>query len=142
MKLLIRWLILSKCILGSNLVHPADLKIEILGLKNNDGDIHIALYNNAKDFPSSHGIYRQKQVFIRNNKSACTFKELQPGNYAVAVYHDENNNDKFDQNFLGFPLEDFGFSNKAKVFLGPPEFEDAKFLIEDTNRTITIFLSP
>ena len=102
---------------------PAELTVQVFGLKSSFGDVHVALYNAAEGFPFSHGIYREKQVLIKNKISSCTFKELTPGNYAVATFHDENKNNKFDQNFFGIPLEDFGFSNQAKAFLGPPNLK-------------------
>ena len=57
------------------------------------------------------------------------FLALKKKSYAIAVYHDENENDSFDQGFLGIPLEDYAFSNNAKVFLGPPIFDDAAFIL-------------
>ena len=54
---------------------------------------------------------------------------LKKKSYAIAVYHDENDNDSFDQGFLGIPLEDYAFSNNAAVFLGPPSFDDAAFIL-------------
>ena len=42
-----------------------------------------------------------------------------------AVLHDENSNSKMDFNFLGMPLEGYGFSRDAPVTFGPPSFDDA-----------------
>ena len=53
-------------------------------------------------------------------------KNLEEGYYGIAIYHDENSNDEFDK-FLGIPQEKYGFSNDAKVFLGPPSYDDASF---------------
>ena len=47
-------------------------------------------------------------------------KELNESYYAVAIYHDENSNKKFDT-FFSIPKEYYGFSNNAPVFFGPPE---------------------
>ena len=37
------------------------------------------------------------------------------GKYAIAIYHDKNDNDEFDT-FFGLPAEKYGFSKNAKVF--------------------------
>ena len=66
------------------------------------------------------------------------FKNLSPGNYAVAMFHDENGNTEFDKNFFGFPLEGFGFSNDAKIFFGPPTFKDAAVEVGNVRKTIKI----
>ena len=65
---------------------------------------------------------------------------LAAGTYAVAVYHDENGNGAFDQGFLGIPLEDYGFSNDAGAFFGPPSFAEAAFRIGAAGGRITIRL--
>jgi uncharacterized protein (DUF2141 family) len=52
---------------------------------------------------------------------------IEPGTYAIAVYHDENSNGKLDSNFIGIPREGVGFSNNAKGHMGPPKFDAAAF---------------
>ena len=44
----------------------------------------------------------------------------EPGTYAVAIYHDENGNAKFDKTWIGLPDEGYGVSNNPTTFLGPP----------------------
>ena len=68
-----------------------------------------------------------------------TFEDIPEGTYAVSIFHDENDNGKMDTNFLGIPSEDYGCSNDASGFLGPPKWEDAKFqLKENTSIKITL----
>jgi uncharacterized protein (DUF2141 family) len=50
---------------------------------------------------------------------------LDPGQYAIILFHDENGNGKLDTNALGVPSEPYGFSNNVRGFLGPPTFQDA-----------------
>jgi len=51
------------------------------------------------------------------------------GEYAIALYHDENNNGKCDRNFFGIPKEGFAFSNNVKPFLSAPSFKSCKFSV-------------
>jgi uncharacterized protein (DUF2141 family) len=44
--------------------------------------------------------------------------------------HDENSNKDMDQNKIGIPKEGFGFSNNARISLGPPSFDKVKFEIQ------------
>jgi uncharacterized protein (DUF2141 family) len=55
--------------------------------------------------------------------------ELEPGNYAVSVHHDDNDNDKMDTNFIGIPKEPIGLSNGAVAKFGPPKYKDAVFTV-------------
>ena len=50
-----------------------------------------------------------------------------PGRYAAQAFHDENDNHKVDRGLLGIPKEGVGFSNDAKIRLGPPKFPEAAF---------------
>ena len=61
-----------------------------------------------------------------------TFVTLTQGAYALAIYHDENSNGEFDRSFLGWPIEDYVFSNYAEGSFGPPSFEDASFILKDS----------
>lgn len=62
----------------------------------------------------------------------------EPGTYAVAIYHDENGNAKFDKTWIGLPDEGYGISNNPTFFLGPPSFDEAKFEALDGSTVIDI----
>ena len=116
----------------------ADLTVEVVGLGSDDGNVHFALYDNPATFPDDEGRLLGTHVPIAERRAVAVFKDLAPGSYAVAVYHDENGNGSFDQGFLGLPLEDYGFSNGAPPFLGPPSFDQAKFAVPEKGIRITI----
>ncbi|MGJ3259652.1 MAG: DUF2141 domain-containing protein [Rhodospirillales bacterium] len=118
----------------------ATLEVEIVGLASDKGDVHVALYDNPDTFPDSDGMRTKTEVLPEGRIARATFRDLPPGRYAIAVYHDENGNDEFDQGFLGIPLEDYGFSNDAAVFLGPPSFGDAAFDVTEPSVSIRINL--
>lgn len=113
----------------------ADLKVEVTGLETNNGKVYIGLCNNKDAFLKI--IYKGLVAKISNNTSVAVFKDLPVGEYAVTIFHDENNNEKLDTNFMGIPIEDYGASNNAKGFMGPPKYNDAKFNLQK-NKTIII----
>lgn len=45
-----------------------------------------------------------------------------------------------DTNSLGIPIENFGCSNNAKGFMGPPKWKNAKFELSDKDKNIIINL--
>ena len=56
--------------------------------------------------------------------------ELQPErHYAISVIYDENNNNELDTNLFGIPSEGVGTSNNPSTRFGPPNYEDAAFLL-------------
>jgi uncharacterized protein (DUF2141 family) len=56
------------------------------------------------------------------------FNDLPSGNYAIALIHDENSNNKMDTSF-GLPREGFGFSRNPVIRFGPPKFAEAQFAV-------------
>ena len=117
----------------------ADLKVTVSALRSTEGTVHISLYNSAEAFPKLGRMLEEKVVPA--SAAVTTFSGIEPGTYAVAVYHDENSNNKFDQGLFGIPLEGYAFSRDAQVFLGPPPFADAAFDVEANGRAITIAMT-
>jgi len=111
------------------------LTVKITGLKSNKGNIIIGVYNSEIGFLKNH--FKSDLIKIKKKKATIVFKNLVAGEYAVSFIHDENKNNKMDTNFFGIPKEDYGCSNNAKSFIGPPKYEDAKFLLTE-NKTIQL----
>lgn len=123
-------------VLAPFVASAATLEVTVVGIDGNKGDVHIALYDNPDTFPNSDGMRTETRVEITAGKAEVRFADLMPGRYALAVYHDANGNHDFDQGLLGIPLEDYGFSNNAAVFFGPPSFDEAAIQVsEPVSRT-------
>ena len=133
-------IILVFAILVSGLVsaQKVTLTIEMSGFKNDNGKAHVGLFNSEGKFLKA--AYLGKIVPIKGAKATAQFSNLPVGEYAVSVYHDENNNGDLDRGMFGIPKEDVGCSNDAKGFMGPPKYADAKFTLSN-NKTIKITLN-
>ena len=112
-----------------------DLTVHISGLNSDKGTLLVGVYNKKDNFLKKQ--FKGDIVKIKNKKSVVIFKNLPKGEYAVSFVHDENNNNKMDTNFIGIPKEDYGCSNNARGFMGPPKYDDAKFQLLE-NKTINI----
>jgi uncharacterized protein (DUF2141 family) len=64
-------------------------------------------------------------------------RNVRPGSYAIAVFHDTNGDGKLDRNFIGLPSEPYGFSNNVGR-RGPPNFEAARITVKEPSTTIVI----
>ena len=117
-----------------------DLTIVVIGLKNNDGLVRIAVSNSKENYETKGAEpFRRSIVDIQNRSLKVVFRDLPSGEYAVKLIHDENGNGKMDTNFLGIPNEDYAFSNNARGTFGPPDYEKAKFELNgDLVITITV----
>jgi uncharacterized protein (DUF2141 family) len=116
-----------------------ELKVEVEEIKSNRGSIKLALFPEESDFPGDYNSAQESAVvLIENLKAEHTFKNIDKGNYAVAVFHDLNQNEDLDTNFAGIPLEPFGLSNNPRLF-GKPTFNKCKFVV-DENKKLKIYL--
>lgn len=115
------------------------LLILVTGLKNTQGQLMVALYNKASDFPDKEP-YKGSITRISANKELIKFENIPLGDYAVAVLHDINKDGKLDKNFLGIPTEGYGFSNDAIEKFGPPSYLQARFLYfgKDDAKTVDL----
>jgi len=108
------------------------LTIEIQDLRSDKGQILLALFNENEE--KIGGEYGK----IENKKCIIIFENISKGNYAFRYFHDENNNDELDLNWLGIPKEGYGFSNNAVIKFGPPSFEEWLFPINENIKMICL----
>ena len=105
------------------------LSADVRSLRSEKGRVGCALYGSERGFPKDRdAALETRWCDIASDKTAsCQFDDVVAGTYAIACFHDENNNGKLDTNLLGIPTEGVGVSNDAKGFMGPPKFKDAAF---------------
>ena len=96
-------------------------------MKNNNGNILIALNNTKEDYQAKGEAFRNATVDIGDQRAMCVFDSKPYGVYAIKTFHDEDKDGELNTNFLGMPTEDYGFSNNARGSFGPASWEDAKF---------------
>ena len=106
----------------------AEIKIIIENIKHDKGQIIIGICDSEDNFPKKPFI--RKSVAIKNGVATLVLKNIEYGEYAISIIHDENSNGKIDFHFYGPPKEQTAASNNAKSFFGPPSWDDAKFIID------------
>ena len=134
----------------------ATLVIEGVGFADGVGNAMICLLDNEnalnsadvrKDRSETKKFFRALQdVKIQRNGNAatatCKIDHLKPGQYAAFMIHDRNQNGKMDSNFIGFPLEAFGFSNGIRPQLLPvpksPSWKETGFIVKPGENRISI----
>jgi uncharacterized protein (DUF2141 family) len=114
--------------------------VTVIGLHSDKGKLYLSLYNSPEGYPKKASTaFRLSSAAISNGRSTILLDDIPKGIYAIACYHDENNNGKIDSNLFGIPVEGTGASKNAKGSWGPPKFRDAKFMVKsDTSQTIKI----
>lgn len=138
MKNPLKTLCLIASLLAFNLASAADLTVQIDDVKSSEGQLTIGVYNSADTFLKKPLTGVRTQATTEGK--TVVIKDLPPGEYAIVVMHDVNQNGKMDKNFLGIPTEDYAFSNNAMGKMGPPSFEAAKFVLPEAGFTIKVSL--
>ena len=113
-----------------------NLTVKIESIQNNNGDMLVGLYDSLARFPRK--VSTGKVIKVTGKEMHVKFSNVKPGNYAVSVLHDENQNKDLDQGMLGKPKEGYGFSNNAMGIIGPPSFKKASFYVPKGNSSISI----
>jgi len=104
------------------------ISVKVIDLRNNDGKVGVTLFNSDEGFPSEYENAIDKKYVEINNKTAETiFENVPQGTYAIAVYHDEDEDGEIETSFIGIPREGVGSSNNPKSRMGPPRYRDCVF---------------
>lgn len=118
----------------------ATLQVEITNIKSKKGTLRMGIYlPNEKFGVNKPGITKIIDIKSTSNQTA-TF-ELEPGRYALAIYHDLNGNDAMDKNFVGIPKEPYGFSKNFRPKFSAPSFEDCAFEVLADGKNISVKLT-
>lgn len=103
----------------------ADIEISIEKLRNHKGVLHLCLTRESAHFPDCKKDPRAITRSVPAATGPIRITGLAPGGYAVAIFHDENRNEKLDV-LLGIPREGFGFSRNPVVRFGAPKFRQVR----------------
>ena len=132
-KVSISALIMIGLLAASNLFGQGKLEVTVKNIKDQKGSIMVSLFSNEKDFLEK--TIDSKVVMVSATEATVIFEKLIPGEYAVSVIHDLNDNKKLDTGFMGIPKEPYGFSNNARGQFGPPSYESSKLVVKGEVRT-------
>lgn len=121
--------------------YKGTIKINFENIQLAKGSIKLALYRSAETFLDTENAVGFYSFKINNKGSlSATINDLEYGEYAIAVFHDENSNDELETNLLGIPTEPYCFSGSGHSKWKPPVYEDAKFLVSENEITLTLRL--
>lgn len=112
------------------------IRIEVSNIKNTKGNVLVGLFDKDERFLKE--TFKDQTVKINGEKVEIIFSNVPPGEYAISVIHDENENGELDSNSIGIPKEGFGFGNDAMGMFGPPAFDKAKVKVDGENQKFLI----
>jgi len=117
------------------------LRISIDNVHSTKGSINVTIYpDDAPHFlDGKYKLFRQRVSIVLPVTQFCIAMPT-PANYAVALFHDENDNGHLDKTLLGLPDEGYGFSNNPHLILGPPALDAVRFAAHAGDNPVLIHL--
>ena len=104
-------------------------------LANNRGVCRACLFSTAVSYQKMEAV-QCLSVPIINQKALFTFNDIPKGKYALFVFHDVNENNKLDKNWLGIPSEGYGASRNKLPFAAAPAFESNSFILNSKDSLV------
>ncbi|MEL6668101.1 MAG: DUF2141 domain-containing protein [Bacteroidota bacterium] len=107
------------------------LKLEVENIKTESGTIWVGLYQSSSDFLDREQAVLRAFSVNQSGSLIVDIPNLTDGKeYAIALFHDLNDNGELDTNWIGLPSEPWAFSGEPRTRLRLPRFEEVKFRFE------------
>ena len=130
---------LATCTFAAPLASASDLTVNVEGIAQVQGSVMLGLFDEATY--NGDGAVNGANLAVEGESVTVTFEGLEPGEYAVRLYHDLNDDGEMNTNPFGIPTEPYAFSNDAKGRFGPAKWDAAKFTVEADGTTHTITMN-
>lgn len=129
----------STCLVAAPLASASDLTVTVEGIAEAKGSIMLGLFD--EETYNGDGAVNGASLAVEGDSVTVTFEGLEPGEYAVRLYHDLNDDGEMNTNPFGMPTEPYAFSNDAKGRFGPASWDAAKFTLEGNSGSHTITMN-
>ncbi len=113
------------------------LIIEVENIRTSGGTVWIGLYDSRENYLVKERAIVEGQHVDHTGKVFIEVPNLSFGNYALALFHDINNNGELDRNFLGIPSEPYAFSRLPATKWRLPRFDEVRFTFQQSNQVLT-----
>ena len=105
------------------------LEVRIDNIVSRQGTIWLGVYESEDDFLNRD---RARLVHQSVHQTGSTFIRIDgltvDKRYAIAVFHDINDNGELDTNWLGLPAEPYALSRPLRSWFRVPRFDEMSFV--------------
>lgn len=109
--------------------------LTLTGVEARGGQI-VASVNTEAQFMRAAPLQSLNSPGDQTGEVVLTFTDVAPGDYAVMVMHDINDNGRFDMGAMG-PLDGWAFSNGDGPMTGMPSFAEHRFTVTADGAELT-----
>ncbi len=105
------------------------ISVKVHNVPSQDGNINVAVYDSDESFLKFDKVVKTGSIQAQEGMVALKIENMPAGEYALAVFHDENANNELDTNWLGIPTEKVAFSKGKMKTFGPPKYKECVFSV-------------
>ncbi len=116
------------------------LNISIENINAPKGVIWVGIYNSPDNFLIKERSILKKIKVNHTGSAHITIPSLPYGEYAIALFHDINENGTLDNNYFGVPSEPYAFSGRIKSKWRLPYYKEVKFFFWQKNNNLKLKL--
>ena len=124
-------LLLVWCIADSAFA-ASSVAVTVNRVRPGKGLVRIALVNKVQ--------FQRGVVKPTDDSIQYRFKDVAPGEYAIQVLQDFDEDGNMTNNWLGLPKEPWGMSNNPPIGFGGPKWERAKFTVTKNSEVVKVDL--
>lgn len=125
---------------GSNLAEGQFI-LFINNIEEGDGLIQVALFNNEdtflRDGKECYALSLEVEV---SGEKIVTLPNFPTGDYAIAVFHDLNQDGELNTNFWGIPTEPYAFSRTPESKWKKPTFQGTYVRLDSSRKEVRMEL--
>lgn len=121
--------------LSATAAAAGDVTVTLTDVQDRGGVI-VASFDTRENFMTG----RDHSARVENDAAGnvvLTFRDVAPGDYALAVMHDANRDNQFTMSPMGMPEEGWAFSNGDQPMMGPPSFDAHKITVPAEGLSLT-----
>jgi len=88
------FVLICSALFGLNQMKAQNLTVHIQGIEQDKGKVFVALFNSQETWLKQS--FKSLEQDVTGATCTVTFTDLPKGEYAIAIFHDENGNGKWD----------------------------------------------
>ena len=106
-----------------------NIEVLVTNITLHQGTIELAIFNESEVFLEKNKSFKKYSKKVKQDSLLIRLKNIPKGEYAISLYHDVNSDGKCNLNFIGIPVEPYGFSNNFIPLIRKPSFSDCLFSV-------------
>ncbi len=111
---------------SDGVVPSEGISVGVSGAATDRGVMRLAFYESKASFNNvEQAFLRSTAEISQGTANLLVPLPMVPEKFAIAAFHDENENGVLDRNRFGIPSERYGFSANARGVVGPPSYEES-----------------